>query len=201
MSSEAQVACSKCGATMLAATAARTGGLCMACKQGIRNSIEASKVYYQQQSRPDPFRDYRKALVERACCAPDGFYRLSHHEQTYYLGSILEGEVYNGGIGQFFDNSSGDFYRETLDALVELGAVRCHAILLAAKQVLFAQDDPPRDRAERMAAMPEGPDEPNAPRPAWDLELERLDDEFYTDPDKLGERLRRYALYHALVKL
>ena len=184
---------------MLATTATRTGGLCMACKQGIRKGIEASKVYYQQQRQPDPFRDYWKTLVQRVYGAPDGFYRLSHHEQTYYLGCMLAGEVYNGGIGQFFDNSSGDFYRETLDALVELGAMRCHAILLAGKQVLFPQSDPPRDKAERMAAMPEYPHEPDGPRPAWDLELDHLDDEFYADPDKLGERLRTYALDHKVV--
>ena len=140
-------------------------------------------------------------MVQRINGAPDGFYRLSRHEQTYFLGCILQGEVYNGGIGQFFDNSSGDFYREMLDALVELGAMRCHAILLAAKRRLFPQSEPPRDRAERMAAMPEYPDEPDAPRPAWDLELGRLDDEFYQDPDKLGELLHKYALDHELVKI
>jgi hypothetical protein len=201
MPSEAQVTCLECGATMLATTAARTGGLCMACKQGIRKNIEASKIHCQQQRQPDPFRDHWRALIQRVYSAPDGFYLLSHHEQTYYLGCVLEGEVYNGGIGQFFDNSSGDFYRETLDALVELGAMRCHAILLAARQALFPQADPRRDQAERKAVMPEYPDAPGAPRPAWDLELDRLDDEFYTDPDKLGERLRRYAIDHELVKV
>jgi uncharacterized protein DUF4375 len=186
---------------MLAATAARTGGLCMACKQGIRKDIEAAKEYYQQQRQPDPFRDHWKGLVDRVYRAPDGFHRLSHHERTYYLGCVLEGEVYNGGIAQFFDNSPGDYYRDTLDALVELGAMRSHAILLAARLVLFPRDDPPRDQAERSAAMPEYPDEPGTPRPAWDLELDRLDGEFYTDPDQLGERLRKYAIDHELVKI
>ena len=173
----------------------------MACKQGIRKSLEASKIYHQEQRQPDPFRDYWTALVHRVHDAPDGFYRLSHHEQTYFLVCILQGEVYNSGVGQFFDNSSGDFYRETLDALVELGAMSCHALLLAARRVLFSHDDPPRDQAERMAAMPEYPDEPDAPRPAWDLELERISREFWADPDKLDERLRRYALDHDLVKI
>src|SRR5215510_3585447 len=135
MSSAPQATCSACGATMLATTAARTGGLCMACKQGIRKSIEASKVYYQQQRQPDPFRDHWTALVHRVHNAPDGFYRLSEHEQTYYLVCMLQGEVYNGGVVQFFDNSSGDFYGETLDALMELGAVRCQALFLASRQV------------------------------------------------------------------
>src|SRR5262245_35653389 len=130
----AEVTCSACGATMLATTAARTGGLCMACKGGIRQNIETAKVYYQQQRQPEPFRDYWIALVQRVHDTPDGFYRLSRPEQTYYLVCVLQGEVFNGGIGQFFDNSSGDFYRETLEALQELGATRCHALLVAAKQ-------------------------------------------------------------------
>ncbi len=186
---------------MLATTAVQTGGLCMACKQGIRKSIEASKVYYQQQRQPDPFRDHWKMLVQRVYGAPDGFYRLSPHEQTYYLCCRLEGEVYNGGLGQFFDNSSGEFYQETLDALAELGAARCREILIAAKQLLFPQGDPPRDKAERLAAMPGFTAEPDVPQPAWDLELRRLDGEFFTEPDKLSERLRKYALDHELVKI
>jgi hypothetical protein len=40
MSSSAQVSCSEGGGKMLASTAARTGGRCMACMQGIRKNIE-----------------------------------------------------------------------------------------------------------------------------------------------------------------
>ena len=63
----------------------------MACKQGIRQHIEAAKVYYQQQRQPDSFRDYWTALVHRVHDTPDGFYRLSHSEQTYYLVTVLQG--------------------------------------------------------------------------------------------------------------
>ena len=49
--------------------------------------------------------------------------------------------------------------------------------------------------------MPQNPDESDAPRPDWDLELERISDEFYADPDQLPERLRRYALDHQLVRI
>ncbi len=201
MPSAAQATCSQCGATMLAATATRTGGLCMACKQGIREHVEAAKIYYQRQRQPDPFRDFWTSLVHRVHDAPDGFFRLSHPEQTYYLGTVLQGEVFNGGVGQFFDNSSGDFYRETLTALEELGAMRCHALLIAAKQVLFPDSEPPRDQASRYEVMPRYPDASDASRPSWDLELERISDEFYTDPDQLFVRLRGYALDHQLVRI
>jgi hypothetical protein len=173
----------------------------MACKRGIRKDIEAARIYYQQHRRPDPFRDYWTALVHRVHDAPDGFSRLSHAEKTYFLVRILEGEVYNGGMHQFFSNSSGDFYRETLEGLRELGAMSCYALLLAARQVLFPHGEPPRDRVARSALMPDWPDAPDAPRPAWDLALDHIDDEFYTDPDKLGDRLRRYALNHQLVQI
>jgi hypothetical protein len=129
----------------------------MACKQGIRQPIEAAKVYHHQQRQRDPFRDFWTALVRRIYDAPDGFYRLSNPEQTYYLATVLRGEVFNGGIGQFFDNSSGDFYRETLDALEELGAMRCHALLVAAKLVLFPHAEPPREQAARYEMMPSIP--------------------------------------------
>lgn len=200
MSTGAKSTCSQCGATILATTATCTGGLCMACKQGIRKNIEESKKYYQQQ-RTDPFRHHWKALIDRVHHAPDGFYRLSRPEQTCYLVSAFLGEVYNGGIGQFFDNSSGDLYQETLKALEEIGAMRCHALLQAAKRALFQDADPPRDRAARSAAMPEYPEAPGAPRPDWDLELDRLSEEFWADPDELAEKLRAYAVEHRLVRI
>jgi len=185
---------------MLASTAARTGGLCMACKQGIRQHIEAAKVYYRDQRQPDPFRDYWTALVHRVHDTPDGFYRLSADERTYYSVCVLHGEVYNGGMYQFFSNS-GSYYHEALRGLEQLGATRCRVLLVEACRVLFPNGDPPRDRAERDALMPMCPDTPGAPLPAWDLELERIDDEFCTDPDNLGDRLRKYALDHQLVQI
>ena len=189
MSSQDQVTCSDCGARMLASTAARTGGLCMACKQGIRKSIEASKIYYQQQRQPDPFRDYWTALVERVHDVPDGFYRLSRHEQTYFAVSLLEIEVYNGGKHQFFWNSSGDFYAGALRGLEELGAVRSHASLVAACLKFFPNGDPPRDTAARRRMLREQ-------RP----DLNEIEKEFCSDPDKLEDRLRQYAVDHALVR-
>jgi hypothetical protein len=200
MSSAAQATCSECGATFLASTAARTGGICMACKQGIRKHIEESRVYYQRQREPDPFRDYWADLVRRVFAAPDGFYRLSRPEKTYYLGQVLYGEVFNGGMRQFFDNSSGDFYRETLDALKELGAMSSLGLLIAAKEILFPDCDPPPDQVARYKMMPQYP-ETAEPQPAFYSELERIDDVFYSDPDEIPDRLRKYALDHQLVQI
>jgi hypothetical protein len=190
MSSAAQATCTECGATMLAVTATRTGGLCMACKQGIRKSIEASKLYYEKERQPDPFKDYWIALVHRVHDTPDGFYRLPAQEQTYYSVCLLDREVYNGGMHQFFFNSSGDHYAEALRGLEELGAMRSHALLLAVCREFFPGGEPPRDTAARRAILPK-------PSHALD-DIER---EFCADPDNLGNRLRTYALDHQLVPL
>lgn len=174
---------------MLASTAARTGGVCMACKQGIRKQIESSKACYQQQREPDPFRDYWKDLVRRVHATPDGFYRLSSQEQAYFSVCLLDGEVYNGGMHQFFFNSSGDYCCDALRGLEEMGAMRCRALLLKAKGELFPIGEPPRDTSTRRKILP---------KPSHDLdEIER---EFWSDPDKLRDRLREYAFKHHLVQ-
>jgi ankyrin repeat protein len=54
MSSAGQVTCSECGATILAATAARTGGLCMACKYPL------SDICAEQNPNPA---DQRRRLI------------------------------------------------------------------------------------------------------------------------------------------
>ena len=50
--------------------------------------------------------------------------KLTEPEKTIYLCQVLEGEINNGGFGQFFYNSSGDFANETLSALKEISAMR-----------------------------------------------------------------------------
>lgn len=173
---------------MLASTGARTRGLCMACKQRIRKNIEVSKIYYQQQRQSDPFRDFWTVLVRRVRDAPDGFYRLSPQEKTYFAVCALEREVYNGGMHQFFWNSSGAYYAEALHGLQELGAMRSHALLVAACREFFPDREPPCDTAARREILPE----------QWHY-LYVIEREFCSDPDKLGDRLHRYALDHQLV--
>jgi hypothetical protein len=44
-----RIPCKECGAEILPTTAQATGGVCMACKNGIRKNIEKSKEYYRQE--------------------------------------------------------------------------------------------------------------------------------------------------------
>lgn len=49
---------------------------------------------------------------------------LPKHLQVTYLTVILENQVLNGGFHQYFVNSYGQFAKETIDALIEIGAFK-----------------------------------------------------------------------------
>jgi hypothetical protein len=49
-----KIPCTECGALILPTTAESTGGICMACKQGIRKSMDASRAYYESLKTYDP---------------------------------------------------------------------------------------------------------------------------------------------------
>jgi hypothetical protein len=55
--------CEQCGAFILLATAEKTGGLCMPCKKGIRDKVDAAKLWNVVR-RPPPL------CAERPACCP-----------------------------------------------------------------------------------------------------------------------------------
>lgn len=57
---------------------------------------------------------------------------LTHEESTFWLVWTGLAEVNNGGLHQFFFNHSGDFAIETVEALVEVGALGLSEALSAA---------------------------------------------------------------------
>lgn len=163
----------------------------MPCKCGYRARIEEDK---RQRERDREYRIsaeflYWQDLVRRVFRTTEGFNGLRTEEQTYYAVGCLIGDVYNGGFDQFFSNSSGDHYQVVLDGLRALGALESEALLLKAKEVLFADRVVPVDRDERVKLMPTGMDDSAA---EW-AQLEVLDKAFWADPDKLGERCQAYA--------
>ncbi len=194
-----RVPCKECGATILPSTAAATGGVCMACKQGIRQNIERSKKFYEEQRKPNPERDYWSTLINRIYKTPEGYEGLSEVERVYYLACVVNGEVHNGGLHQFYSNSSGDRYTETLSALEELDAWHSRRILARSCELLFpGMSEPPQDRDERFDVLPWWPKEPSDPPATWAGELDRLDKEFWADPDGLSERLTAWGVSKGL---
>lgn len=173
----------------------------MACKHRIRAALEQSKAFYAEQRKPNPERDYWTSLIHRIYHTREGYDGLSQVEKNYFLCCVLNGEVNNGGLHQFYANSSGKRYEETLEALEELDAWHSRRILARSCELLFPGcSAPPRDDEERMELLPWGPDEdePSAPPAAWAAELDSLDKEYWKDPDDLYDRLTAYGVANKL---
>jgi hypothetical protein len=189
-----KVPCTKCGALVLPSTAERTGGVCMACKNGTRESMEKSKEYYKKERELDktcPFRLFWKELVSRVYNESKGFNSLSEEEKIYFSVNCLSGEVYNGGFNQYFSNSAGENYKHAELGLIQLEATNSLRLLRKAKQIVFGSSAVPKEQYLRQLATDS--DEVSTA-------LDELDTEFYKDPDRLAEKLEVYAINNGLVK-
>src|SRR5262245_54322172 len=190
--------CTFCGALILGATAASTGGLCMPCKGGYRESIEASKRERADRKREekDPDAKHWVWLVEQVCLSPDGIYGLSPENRWFFAVFELEGEVYNGGFDQYFTNSSGDRYEHAVTGLQAMGATESLALLLAAKELLFGSNPVPGSQAERFEWM----DDMRSVNRDLDHRLDHLDEQFWKHADGLREQAARFTEKHCLLK-
>ncbi|MBK7350623.1 MAG: DUF4375 domain-containing protein [Gemmatimonadetes bacterium] len=106
-----------------------------------------------------------------------------------------QSEVYNGGLRQFFDNSTGVLAPEAVTGFRAVGMPKTAALLERA--MLFFGSSYPRERAdrERALAATENDDEelPN-PFETMDVELFTLLD---TEADGWEKAARRYAAANA----
>ena len=66
---------------------------------------------------------------------------------------MFEGEVANGGLSQFFSNSSGNLFYETREALARISAVEALALLDEAKVCIFGPSPVPKDQYERTTLL------------------------------------------------
>ncbi|WP_295630623.1 DUF4375 domain-containing protein [Novosphingobium sp.] len=191
--------CIECGALILPTTAESTGGRCMACKQGIRKSMEASRVYYKRQKEYDPFRELRVSLVN--CSSQDrNLTNWSDQEAKYFSMALLEGEIYNGGFDQYFSNSSGGYYLRAVGGLRDIKAFSTLNIVEEAAQLIFGSLAPPKTQEDRWRIMYDKSNELSAFTPNFNSEkLEKLDKLFCSDPDGLVDRLSTYAEFHDLL--
>jgi HEAT repeat protein len=118
-----------------------------------------------------------------------GFDGLSHPQRVVYCASLFDDEVCNGGIMQFFGNSSGDHAADTLDALRELGHPEAEAALaLAMKHVGPLAREP--DREMRLAAF-EGRYE------QLKAVFDPLESAYYQTGGRLRQKMLLYAVDHA----
>lgn len=108
--------------------------------------------------------------------------QLSKQERVVLAVWQLEAEVNNGGFDQYFRNSAGEHAPWAIEALEEIGAPNCAAIVRRAVRLVVGEvGEWQKARGAFLAASP-------------DLEgaLETLDQEFYRYPDDLERRLSEY---------
>lgn len=114
--------------------------------------------------------------------------------QVTYLTVVLENQVLNGGFHQYFVNSYGQFAKETIEALIEIGAFKKSNLLEKALNVV--QDKDMNDEDFRKALVNKKlkklfiDDDLFAP-------LEELDDIYYEIEDEdiadlLGDYLNKH---------
>jgi hypothetical protein len=186
-----RVPCSSCGESIHPDTAAKNNGLCMPCKGGYRERIEAGKRQREEDRKYEQSaeRKYWLRLVSQIHESTDGSNGLTSNERTYFALGCLVGEVYNGGLHQFFFNSSGAMYGTALDGLFEIEANETAGLLSRAKELLFGGKAVPVDTSARRALLQQR---------GMPAELEELDQAFWKNGEKLDARCREYAATHRL---
>ena len=147
--------------------------------------------YTPSSTEPQEHAEHRKAAqgVLNARWAHVGFDQLTHEERETIALFWLEGEVMNGGLHQYFVNSSGDLAPLAASALQRLGATQSLCLLNAAIAKLSSAHYP-CDREAR-AGILDGL--------GWDVDpfdtetnaLQRLPEDFYDLA--LDDLHRRYA--------
>jgi hypothetical protein len=190
-----KIPCSKCGVSILLATATKNDGVCMPCANGIRANLEKSKQYHQTQrelDKTDPVRIHWRSLLDRIQRTEKGYAGLTTAEKHYYSVSILSGEVHNGGFDQYFYNSASDHYQDAVAGLDAIGALTSLDLLLRAKQVVFGFDEVPANVSQRRPTSARTSD-------SQSRRLDNLDRLFWADPDGLGSRLEAHLVRHGLV--
>ncbi|HEX8612415.1 MAG TPA: DUF4375 domain-containing protein [Telluria sp.] len=147
-----RVPCIECGVAILPSTAERTGGLCMPCKGGYRQDIDAARERKALAARVRAGRaeaEHLRAEIELLFETPEVVNGLTHDERTYFSVLMLGLDVFDGGFDQYFWNSSADYYADALRGLKELGAVQARRHLIEAKEVLFGLGPIPKTHIRR----------------------------------------------------
>jgi Domain of unknown function (DUF4375) len=190
-----RIPCTTCGASILHATAERTGGLCKPCKGGYRDSIERGKIW-DQFSKTAEYRHW-SWLVTETHNSEEGFQKLSHPNKLFFAVNLVSGDVQRGGFYLYFTCDAADYYNFAVEGLLAMDAKEALRLLTAAKQLLFGEAAIPKTDVERWNVL-QSLDAETQERQG--IELDLLDDVFYKDIDRLGERMLLFAQEHNLYK-
>lgn len=114
-----------------------------------------------------------------------GYASLSRPQQLYNAVFILDGEINNGGLDQYFVNSSGDLWRDALEGLKAMGDLKRAGVLEDAT-AKFGKGGPSTDRRTRQKQLA-------AIARADENALEALDARYYSE-EPIEVIANRYVL-------
>jgi len=152
-------------------TRSRTGGLSSSLSSGLGGTIGSYGEIRQQLLRETPENVPLEPIAVTSA-------------NVVLLVEAYEGEVNNGGLDQFFFNSSGEYALETIQALEHIKANKAASILREACE-RFPDGRPPKDILERRSILV-STISPNS------VGFEDLDTRFYDYEDDLGQLLEDY---------
>ena len=118
-----------------------------------------------------------------------GLKALAEPQRHFFCASVFRNQVNNGGLAQYFVNSSGDDAGAALAGLEAIGAVHAASVLRRA-MALFGPGGPSPDRDARHEELDSLTD-------LRDDEIEALTSEFFRDEDGVALRLLEYAREHS----
>jgi len=115
-----------------------------------------------------------------------GFSALEPAQKQYLAVLMYDGEVNNGGLSQYFFNSSGDHWREALAGLEAMGFSERLTVLREAVSK-FGKDGPFQDRARRQEELAKLARKNDAL-------FDALDDRYYKSKEVIEMLTMRYVL-------
>ena len=115
-----------------------------------------------------------------------GFSSLSPAQKHFIAALMYDGEVNNGGLSQYFFNSSGDYWRDALAGLEAMGFEERLAVLRQAI-AKFGSDGPSPDRKRRQEQLAKL-ERKN------DALFDALDDRYYKSKEVIDVLAKRYVL-------
>ena len=114
-----------------------------------------------------------------------GYDKLSRPEQMFVCVWDLEGEVNNGGVDQYYFNTSGDHALDAPKALEAIAARHTSNLLRQANE-LFGESGPSPDRASRQKQL-------HALDGTRIRKIKAIEEEFFKYTDDLGKLLETYV--------
>jgi HEAT repeat protein len=119
----------------------------------------------------------------------DGFDALTAPQKHYFCASVFRDQVNNGGLAQYFVNTSGNLAREALAGLDAISAPHAASVMRRA-MALFGPNGPSPERDARH-------DQLASLTSAQDDEMDALSDKFCRDEDRIDLQLLDFVRHHS----